>query len=348
MHPPDHAVAASDPRRRRRVPWRSLALAAGLVALGMLAFTLPIRVFFVYLPGPVRDVAELVDVSGARSYSSEGDLYMTTVSVDVDVTAAELLTAAVDPQQAVVLEKQVTGRLTLEQLEAHQREEMTASQRHAREVALGALGYGEATGDGARVVSTRRGAPADGLLRANDVIVAVDGRRVATTCDLSHALDRLRVGEEVDLKVRRGAETMTVTVRTASSPVDHTAAYIGVDLRDVNYEFDTEVTVDFETGKIAGPSAGLMFTLALYDRLTPEDLTGGRSIAGTGEVDCGGGVGSIGGIEQKVAAAESHGADVFLAPADNAPAARSVADDIEVVAVSSFSDALDCLERDAS
>ena len=69
-------------------------------------------------------------------------------------------------------------------------------------------------------------------------------------------------------------------------------------------------------GQIGGPSAGLMFSLAIYDRLTPDDMTHGREIAGTGEIACDGGVEAIGGIEQKVAGAERQGAEIFLAPAD--------------------------------
>jgi PDZ domain-containing protein len=115
-------------------------------------------------------------------------------------------------------------------------------------------------------------------------------------------------------------------------------------MRDVNYRFDPGIQVDVDTGRIGGPSAGLMLSLAIYDRLTPSDLTGGHVIAGTGTIACDGGVGPIGGIEQKVAGAEDKGAEIFLAPRGNAPSARQVADDIEIVAVDSFADALSYLE----
>jgi PDZ domain-containing protein len=78
--------------------------------------------------------------------------------------------------------------------------------------------------------------------------------------------------------------------------------------------------------------------------LTPDDLTHGREIAGTGTIQCGGEVGPIGGIQQKVAAAEDEGAAVFLAPADNAAEARAVADDIEIVPIDTFDDALSYFE----
>ena len=115
-------------------------------------------------------------------------------------------------------------------------------------------------------------------------------------------------------------------------------------MSDVDYSYDPGIEVDFQTGRIAGPSAGLMFSLALYDRLTSQDLTGGRAVAGTGTIDCDGGVGPIGGVEQKVAGAEREGAEIFLAPAANAQTAQSAARDIEVVSISSFSDAVGYLQ----
>ena len=326
--------------------WRALGLAALVAGLVAATFLLPIPELFMYLPGPVRDVEKLVRVGGAPTYSSEGTLYMTTVSIDVSVTFAEVVEAAVDPHKQVVLEDAITGGEPLERLEEEQRVEMTSSKERASEVALSALGLGQAEGDGVRVVETAQGAPADGILRPGDLISAVDGRPVFTTCDVAAAIARVEVGDEVSLSVRRdgGSQPMVLTVDTAASPVDETASYIGIEMRDVNYRFDSDVSVDFTTGRIAGPSAGLMFTLALYDRLTPVDLTAGRTIAGTGTIDCGGRVGPISGITQKVAAAESNGAEVFLSPAANAPDARAAASDIRVVAVSTFSDAVELLE----
>ncbi|CAN5722589.1 PDZ domain-containing protein [soil metagenome] len=320
-----------------------------VVALALLvaAFTVPIPIYFLYLPGPLRDVERLVEVGDERTYSSEGTLYLTTVSVDVDVTVAELVASAVDPSQDIVLKQDVIGEGgSVEQLERVQRQAMTASKQHAREVALTALGYGEPHSDGASVRQTIEDSPADGVLEAGDVIVSVNDHAVDTTCDVGAAIDRVPVGDELEMVVRRDGELETVTLTTTTSPQDGSTV-VGVLLQDVNYRFDPGVEVDFETGRIAGPSAGLMLTLALYDRLTPDDLTGGRRIAGTGTIDCSGGVGPIGGIAQKVAAAESNGVEVFLAPAGNADAAEQAAHDMTIVSVSTFADALEFLEGSA-
>ena len=85
--------------------------------------------------------------------------------------------------------------------------------------------------------------------------------------------------------------------------------------------FDVSVNINDDIG---GPSAGLMFSLAIYDTLTPGSLTGGQVVAGTGTIDDGGQVGPIGGIQQKIAGAREAGAQLFLVPPDNcADAARA-------------------------
>jgi Lon-like protease len=305
---------------------------------------IPLPFFYAYLPGPIRDVEELVDVSEAQTYSSEGKLYLTTVSLDDEVSVADWFRAVVDPDVAIVMKEDVTQGVSLSELEEQQKAEMDASKQHAQEVALSALGLAEPKGDGARVSDTIPDSPAEGVLRRGDVIVAVNGEPVGTTCEVGRAVDSVEIGEPVDVTVQRDGERETFTIETESNPQDPSTPFVGIFMTDVNYRFDPGFTVDFETGQIAGPSAGLMFSLALYDQLTPDDLTAGREIAGTGTIQCDGGIGPIGGIEQKIAAAEGIGASIFLAPKANFDDAEAVADDIEVVSVSNFDDAVRYLE----
>jgi PDZ domain-containing protein len=325
--------------------WRVLVgLAAGVVLLGVATYV-PIPIFYAYTPGPVRDIERLVGVSEARTYSSEGSLFLTTVNVDPQVTLWEMVAIGFDPDRVVVLRDAVTGGQTLDELIETQRDEMQASKQHATEVALAALGFGEPEGRGARVVATVRDFPARGVLEEGDLIVAVDGEEVDTICDVRRLVDRHEVGDTVEVVVRRGGGRRTFDIETRSSRLEPGTPFLGVEMEDVGYRFDPGVEVDFETGKIGGPSAGLMMTLALYDKLTADDLTGGRRIAGTGTIDCGGGVGPIGGIEQKVAGAEREGAAIFLSTQANLDAAERAADDIEVVAISNFDDAREYLEN---
>ncbi len=326
-------------------PWLWLVGVIVVVALLAAAFFLPIPIFYAYLPGPVRDVEKLVEVSDGRTYSSEGTLYLTTVSVDTQVTFLELVESIFDAEKSIVMREEVTGGEPLENLRDQQLREIRASKRRAQEVALAALGFARPTGDGARIISTITDAPAEGKFREGDTIVAIDGREIKTTCDVGRAVDAHEPGEIVSVTVRREGAKETVRLEAATNPQDPTSAFLGIFMEEINYRFDPGFEVEFETGAIAGPSAGLMFSLALYDRLTPTDLTDGHKIAGTGTISCDGGIGPIGGIEQKVAGAQQRGAEIFLAPQANAASARAVADEIQVVAVSTFDDAVAYLEN---
>ena len=317
----------------------------GAVLAVVVAFVVPLPAIYAFLPGPVRDVERLVDVSAAPTYSSEGKLYLTTVLVDTQVTLAEWVATALDPHKAIVLKSDFAPEgVSLEELDRQQRLQINDSKQHAQEVALSALGFGRPTGSGAQVKGTQPGQPAHGVLEPGDVILSIDGKRVHTACDVGSAVARHSVGETVTLRVRRDGQVIRMSLRTANHPTDPGTPFLGVETDDVAYHFEPGVEAEFKTGAIVGPSAGLMFSLALYDRLTPGDLTGARAIAGTGTIGCEGAVGPIGGVVQKVAGAASEGADLFLAPDANADEARRAADEMDVVAVSSFDEAVKYLE----
>ncbi|HYY44073.1 MAG TPA: PDZ domain-containing protein [Actinomycetota bacterium] len=339
---------AESSHRRGGVPWRGLRrlLAIGLAAVIVVAaFTVPIPMFAEFLPGPARNVEGLVSIDGAPTYSSEGGLYFTTVTVSLNVTFAEWVRSHFDSHSTVIMKRDLTGGLSLKELQRQERQQMRMSKRRAEEVALSQLGFGAPHGDGARVVDVLDGYPAARRLRRGDVIVKVDGAPVETSCDVGREVSRASIEQTLSMIVRRKERTKTVVVRTVRNPLDDSSAFIGVRMQDVNYRYHPGVRVTIETGEVGGPSAGLMFALAIYDKLTPSDLTHGLRIAGTGSIECDGDVGAIGGVEEKVAGAAQQGASVFLAPAENYSDAKSAAPDgIEVVKVDSFKDAVGYLE----
>ena len=326
-------------------PMRWVVLGLLGIVLIFLAFFVPIPVLYEYLPGPAPKVDRLISIDGARTYSSEGAFRLTTVSVDTQVTFAEWVASGFDPQKAVVSRDQVTGGQSLDKLQQQQETQMSESNQSAKEVALAALGIARPKGDGARVVGTLKDKPAHGVLFKGDVILKVGAEEIDTVCDAGRQIDTYEVGESVDVTVRRKGKLKTLSLETVANPQDPASPFIGVAMDEVNYSFEPGLDVRFDPGEIAGPSAGLMFALQIYDQLTPDDLTHGRQIAGTGEIGCDGGVAPIGGVEQKVAGAAREGAEIFLAPTLNAEAAREAAgEDIQVVSVSTFSDALEFLE----
>jgi Lon-like protease len=168
---------------------------------------------------------------------------------------------------------------------------------------------------------------------------------VTTTQDAVDAISTLPPGSRVELQVERGSQPLrTVPITTEASPSDPSRSRVGVEL---GVKFDPPFKVRIALGQdIGGPSAGLMFSLGVYDLITPGQLTGGRYVAGTGTIDPSGQVGPIGGIQQKIAGAYANGARLFLVPADDCAEAgqSALVGKIDLVKVSSVDDAVKALE----
>jgi PDZ domain-containing protein len=197
--------------------------------------------------------------------------------------------------------------------------------------------------------------PAEGRLHAGDVIKAVDGTTVKQPSDVAKLVTEHKPGQKVvftvvpakeqaaALKEKRTAATKDVTITTTTSDDSGTKrAIVGISAgTDHTFPF----TIDIKLADVGGPSAGLMFSLGIYDKLTPGDLTGGKFVAGTGTIDDDGTVGPIGGIEMKTIGARDKGAQYFLTPADNcAAAAKDTPSGLRLVKVKTIADALEALK----
>lgn len=318
-----------------------------LIALWVAAVTQPLP-YVTYEPGltvdvlDARDGKEIIRVDGHRTYRDDGQLRMTTVFVtqpQAEVNLFEVLAgwfsrdAAVYPYDAVYRPEDTR--------ESNEREgaiEMVSSQDAAIAVALEELGY-----DVERAVEVFRveeDAPADGRLKARDVIVEVEDQPVSRTTQVADLVQDTPEGEPVDLVVVRDGARRTVTV--TPEPRDGTP-YVGIEmLPGYRFPFDVSVAVD---PAIGGPSAGLMFSLGIYDTLTPGSLTGGAVVAGTGSIDPQGRVGPIGGIQQKIAAAREADADLFLVPPENcADAVEAPRGETTLVRADTMHDAVAAIE----
>jgi PDZ domain-containing protein len=206
---------------------------------------------------------------------------------------------------------------------------------------------------GLQVTATVRGvtvddvvahSPAATVLKPGDLITAVDGRPLTSASDLPNAI-RGASGHPVTLQIQRPPTTTSQTVTTTPVPTSPGgAAQLGVLVEPPTVDVQLAIPVTDDDHGVAGPSAGLMTGLAIYDELSPVDVAAGRTIAGTGTLDVDGRVGDIGGIEAKARAAAAAGAQLFLAPSDQAAAARRVLGSrIPVIGVATFQQALDAL-----
>ena len=181
--------------------------------------------------------------------------------------------------------------------------------------------------------------PAASLLRAHDVIVGIDDRTVAGSADAVAGIQGRQAGDVLHLRLDRGGQIVEVDAPLGQG--DDGGPLLGVRLSTrVKLPFDIEI----DSGKVVGPSAGLAYALELLDVLTPGELTGGRVVAATGDLQADGTVGPIGGVAQKAVTVRRAGAQVFLVPRANLDEAKSRAGSgVQVLAVDSFDDALHVL-----
>ena len=304
----------------------SVLVACLLVVLVALAVVLPVP-YVTMSPGPTVNVLgdsggkSIVDVRGHQTYATKGDLRLTTVSVTNptrDVGLGEVLQAWFDKKRAVYPRDVIyPPDQSADDVEQQSSVEMVSSQDTAIAAALTELGYTLPLQT--EVLAVTKGSPADGKLRTRDRIVEIDGEKIRAVKQVSKAVRRAGVGHTVTFVVRRGKTTKRVEVTPKKSP-DTKKAVVGVQI-GTGYDFPFDVTVRL-SDDIGGPSAGLIFSLGVYDTVTPGSLTGGTDIAGTGTIDERGRVGPIGGIQQKIVAAADAGAKIFLVPPGNCGSAE--------------------------
>jgi len=332
---PDLPAAPAPPRRRIS----RYVILAPILVLAVAAYVVRLP-YFVIGPGPASDVEPLIHIQDHATYQSKGHLLLTSVTL-FQPNAYQILRAWLSPSESVVPERAILAPGQSQQQETQQAfSQIDTSKIDAAVVALTReSGYPANHGSGVLVEQVFDGTPAAGKLVAGDLITQVDGTAATDVDQVSSLIRQAGVGTDLHLTVQEGTATRQVTVAPAVvSGVDH--PIIGVSLV-ANWPFPLTI----ESGDIGGPSAGLMWTLGLIDLLTPGDLTGGRTLAGTGTISLDGTVGPIGGIQEKVVAAENAGATIFFAPTSEANDARSVAHGMTIVPVATYQDALTYLEQ---
>jgi PDZ domain-containing protein len=318
--------------------WRKVAVLAPVAILLFVLYLVRLP-YFVLQPGPAQDVVPLIHVEQHQVYAPNGHLLLTAVNI-YQPNIYQALWAWIDKTESVVPEKDILGPGETQQEELQRAlSQMDTSKIDAAVVALAKFAnYPTEHGEGVLVESVFPGSPADGKLFAGDLITSVDGTAIDDPDQLGTMIRAAGVGHPLTFEIEAGGEKHSFTLAPARiEGVSYPVIGIG---SVANFPFP----LDIDSGDIGGPSAGLMWTLGLTDVLTPGDLTGGKTIAGTGTIGLDGTVGPIGGVAEKVVAAERAGAVIFFAPVQDAPDARSVAGHIQIVPVATYEDALRWLE----
>lgn len=332
-----------------------VALSVALVAL--VALTFVPTPYVIQRPGPVYDTlgtargadgdkVPLIEVEGAQTYPTGGTLDLTTVQVignrERTPTWFELAMAWTDPTRAVVpIDTVFPQGVSSDERDERNAALMVDSQHEATAAALIELGYD--VGARVRVVEAVPDSPADGVLRADDLVLAIDGEPIDSATALRDAIQEAD-GAEVTLTIERDGEedAVAVTPERSTDAAGDEVWLIGIALT-TDYDFPVEVRLQLDN--VGGPSAGMMFALGIIDTLTPGELNGGEDVAGTGTIDAAGTVGPIGGIRQKLYGARDAGATVFLAPEGNCDeVVGHVPDGLKVFRTGTLEESLDILE----
>jgi PDZ domain-containing protein len=300
-------------------------------------------------PGPTFDTLGQVDgkqvvaIEGTRTHPTTGHLNMTTVSQRDDLSLGEALTLWLSDQEQLVPRDLVypPGK-SREDVDKANNADFKQSEDSAEYAALGYLKYPLAV----TVATVSDPGPSAGKLKAGDAIDAVNGKPVADIEQFTGLLKATKPGDVVTIAYRRknksdaAAPTGTAQI-TLGANKDRDYGFMGVAVLDAPW---APFVVDFNLANVGGPSAGLMFSLAVVDKLTTGDLAGSNFVAGTGTISVDGKVGQIGGITHKMVAARAAGATVFLVPAKNCyEAASDSPSGMRLVKVETLGQAVDAL-----
>lgn len=307
-------------------------------------------------PGGAEPINQLLRVPKEHQHPSKGSFLLTTVSLLSDVRPFDFVRDWIDDDYELIKKKDLLGDTSEKQYTQIAQQEMTDSKEAAVVLAFRTLGYPVAeSGEGALIVGLAEGeVPAKGVLAAGDAITMLDGIPTPLASDAITILQKHKPGDSIIATVNSGKTTEQRTIRLGSrTETSCTAAVVqgalgggclGVTLGTKAHKFDYPFKVEIDTTGVGGPSAGLAFTLALIDELTPGELTGGRDVAVTGTIDINGTVGDVGGVVQKTAAVRNRGARLFLVPPGEFEQARQHAGKkLKIVQVTTLAEALAAL-----
>ncbi len=337
-------------------------LTSGLTTLVLLGIAFLLPVPFVRLaPGPTfnvvgeQDGLPVIDITGTQTYPSTGSLDMTTVMESGGprggLTFVTAIASWLDPSDAVVPRELIfPDDVSGEDVQKRQALLFSTSESNAVAAAMNHLGLPVLTT--VVVSAVYSGSPSDGNLLPKDEIVSINGTPVTRPDEVAAAVRAEPVGTTFEIVVRRdGVEVdgamqdnveQTVTVTSVENPDDAGVPMIGI---GVDTFYAAEFPIDFTLEDVGGPSAGLMFATGIVDKLTPDDLTGGGHVAGTGTIEPDGTVGPIGGIRQKLAGAREAGATLFVMPkAHCTEASGHVPDGLTVVPVETLTQSIEAIQ----
>jgi PDZ domain-containing protein len=315
-----------------------------IVAFGVLVSV--VTVPYVSLgPGPTFDTLgevegkQVVDIEGTEVHPTTGQLNMTTVSQRDQLTLGQAMALWMSGREQLVPRDLVyPPDRSKDEIDEANTTDFRESEDSAEYAALQYLKYPMAV----TVNSVNDDGPSKGKLQDGDAIDGVNNKPVANLEQFQALLKDTKPGDIVRLDYRRKDGSLGLATVTLGSNPDRDNGYLGIGVLDAPW---APFSIDFNLANVGGPSAGLIFSLAVVDKLTTGNLSDGKFVAGTGTITGDGKVGPIGGITHKMLAAREAGASIFLVPADNCAEAKTAHEDgLELVKVDTLTSAVDSLK----
>ncbi len=183
-------------------------------------------------------------------------------------------------------------------------------------------------------------------INVGDQLVKINGKEITSYDEIVSFVKQSNVGKNIELTLKRENKERNITIPILNLDGEKRLGILLIPI----YQITTTPQIKFtKRAKESGSSGGLMTSLEIYNRLTKEDITHGKTIVGTGTIDIDGTVGEIAGIEFKLRGAEKKKADIFFAPTGkNYQEALALKKKhhfkIDVVEVKHFEDAIRYLE----
>ena len=183
-------------------------------------------------------------------------------------------------------------------------------------------------------------------LLVGDSIISIDGVKVSTKEEINKLLSKKKSKDKINIKVIHDSKEYN---RYAYLKEKKGKILIGIIPIEV-FDYKTDPKVKIKSSKSeSGGSGGLMLSLTIYDLLVKENLSHGRTIAGTGTIDRYGNVGEIGGVKYKIKGAVKDKADIFFVPKDNYKEAKKIVDKnkykLKLVKVNTLKEAIEYLKK---
>lgn len=341
----------------KRKIWFRVVVLFLVIMVALAFYRLP---FYVEKPGMAHELESIIQVE--NGYHDKGKLMLTTVRMGRANIYDYALAKMKKYEDVVPLNEVRDEKQTEEEYNVYQLYLMESSKNNAVQVAYKKAGKSyHFNYKGVYVLDVYPNMPAAKVLKAGDRITKVDNRSFESSEKFIHYVQNKHAGDQIKISFIRDNSEKTAKIQLAKFDDANGKIGMGIGLVD-DRELIADPPIKVNTERIGGPSAGLMFSLEIYNQLTKNDITKGYDIAGTGTIDPDGTVGRIGGIDKKVVAADKEGAKIFFAPDDeitpdmkkaypniesNYKEALKTAKDIgtkmKIIPVKTFDDALDYL-----